>query len=211
MVICCLTTQKKWFTNYSARLSKMHTELCFYIYTMGHRANKVSSMEINCLFGAWCPIFFILQVNLWILDSWKYIQLSTCLMNSIQTDRVCVRACVRAPRVGIVCFPGLFLNLCAKISFSLKDESISRLHQLLWWRWKRRGFHSKLNMKCGVVSLCRCWGLFRSGAACQPWSRNCSDAAASSSTAPFWRCSSRPPPSAHTSAPRGQTIAVNKL
>lgn len=130
-----------------------------------------------------------------------------------QKDCVCLCVCVHAPRVGIVYLPGLFLNWCTKIGFSLKDESISRLHQLLWWRWKLQccGFYPKLNMKCGLVCLCRCWGSFRSGAACQPWSRNCCDAAASSSTVPFLRCSSRPPPSAHTSAPRGQRTAGNKF
>lgn len=184
---------------------------------------KVSSMEINCLFGAWCLFFFFFlyfageySLNSWL--GWKYIQLSKCLMNSIQTDRktvcvcVCISACVRCELELFICQVYFWID-ALKYVFLLKMSQYLDSHQLLWWRWKLQwcGFHPKLNMKCGLVSLCRCWGLFRSGAACQPWSRNCSDAAASSSTAPFLRCSSRPPPSAHTSAPRGQRTAGMKF
>lgn len=72
-------------------------------------------------------------------------------------------------------------------------------------------FILKWNGMSGVMSPRRCWGSFRSGAAWQPWSRNCFDAAASSSTARLLACSSWPPPSAPTRAPRGQTSAGNML
>lgn len=190
---------------------------------MGHGAKKSviygNKLPVWCLMSLLFFFFFTLQVNtLWILDLAEniYSFQNVWWILFRQTERlfvcVCISVCVRCELELFICQVYFWID-ALKYVFLLKMSQYLDSHQLLWWRWKLQwcGFHPKLNMKCGLVSLCRCWGLFRSGAACQPWSRNCSDAAASSSTAPFLRCSSRPPPSAHTSAPRGQRTAGMKF
>lgn len=104
-----------------------------------------------------------------------------------------------------------FQNWKAKKCFAFKEVSLSKLSICV--ENEDSGGCScglKLNMKWGVVSPRRCWALLWSGAACQPWSRNCFDAAVFSSTALPWACSSCPPPSALTRAPRGQIFSLKE-
>lgn len=129
--------------------------------------------------------------------SWK---LSPC---------VCQCICVLC-RFGLFLFSSsVFWKLKTKRYFAVKEAPISKLSIVVLKMRGSRNFILKLNMKWVVVSPRRYWGSFRNGAAWQPWSRNCSDAAASSSTAPLWACSSWLPPSALTRVPRGQILAGN--
>lgn len=80
----------------------------------------------------------------------------------------------------------------------------------LWLEHKKRGVVSP-RPPLFLLSSGRCWSVFRSGAAWQPWSRSCFDAAACSSTAPRWVCNSWLTPSGLTPAPRGQRLAGNKF
>lgn len=135
----------------------------------------------------------------WVLFSY----LKNCLL-------VCVSVYVCSPDLD--CFFSArvyFENWKTKKCFAVKEAPISKLSIVTLKMRGSSGFILKLNMKWVVVSPRRYWGSFRNGAAWQPWSRNCSDAAASSSTAPLWACSSWLPPSALTRVPRGQILAGN--
>lgn len=168
----------------------------------------------------WCLVSYLLfcqwnSLNLWL--GWKHIQLSLGLMSFVQLSgklSPCVYQCVY-----VLCKFRLFVFSSSVVS-KLKSK---KKNLLLLKRLQCPNYQFVLKMKALTLSvsawnwiwnetlcpLCRCWGLFRSGVALQPWSRSCFDAAASSSTALSWACSSWLPPSRLTPAPRGQILAGN--
>lgn len=123
--------------------------------------------------------------------------------------------------VDFLWIPLCCVHLSEAVSFQMSYFQLQSLRKTVIWRpefqfttrWRPQTLQFWIEIehqiRCGVQPLLllllfgRCWGLFRSGVAFQPWSRSCFDAAASSSTAPAWACRSWPPHSAPTPAPRG--------
>lgn len=158
-------------------------------------------------------LFVILPANFLWIHTWLEKYTAHSRADGILVSRLdnCLLVCVSVRACVCVCRFRLhvFQLECIFKMEKIKEDSIS----ISVLRGPAAPFFIlNLNMEC----LCRlppvvfrCWGLFRSGTAWQPWNRSSSDAAASSSTARFLACSGWLPPSAPTRAPRGQSVAGN--